>query len=209
MLRNLYRFFCYRSTLFHDSIECLVAVLEAKDLYTKGHSTRVGDMSHDLAKAIGLKGYKLEEIHIAGHLHDIGKIGVPEHILNKKGKLLPHEWAQIQRHPDIGYKILNKSKHLRNMAVIVLHHHERWDGKGYPYGLKELQIPLGARIITICDSIDAMTSQRPYRSPLSLDKTYQEIKKNKGIQFDPVLVEATLNIWPSLIKKHLQSDIAT
>ncbi len=206
MLQKLCRFFCYKSTLLHDSIECLVAALEAKDLYTKGHSTRVGDMSYDLAKAIGLTGYKLDEIHIAAHLHDIGKIGIPEQILNKKSNLLPHEWAQIQRHPEIGYNILSKSKHLRSIAVMVLHHHERWDGKGYPYGLKELQIPLGARIIAICDSIDAMTSHRPYRSPLSLEKTFQEIEINKGIQFDPVLAETALDYWPSIVK-HLHSNI--
>ena len=143
----------FRPHPFHDIIECLAAALEAKDFYTSGHSSRVGDMSYDLGRAMGLKGSELENIHIAAHLHDIGKMGISETILNKKGKLLPHEFAQIQTHPEIGYKILAKSKGLQKMAEIVLHHHERWDGKGYPAGLREDKIPLGSRIIAVADSM--------------------------------------------------------
>lgn len=185
-----------RKDMLHDIIECLVASLEAKDIYTSGHSTRVAHMSLDLAKAVGLKGKDLENIHIAGHLHDIGKIGVPEQVLNKPGKLLPHEWAQIMAHPEIGYKILSKSKKLDLISKIVLHHHERWDGKGYPGNLKGEKIPLGARIIGICDSLDAMTSQRPYRAAFTFTKAYQEIVNNKGLQFDPVLVDMVEKLWP-------------
>lgn len=180
---------------FHDIIECLAAALEAKDLYTSGHSTRVGDMSYDLGRAMGLKGSKLDNIHIAAHLHDIGKMGIPENILNKKGKLLPHEWAQIQKHPEMGYRILAKSKGLKEIAEIVLHHHERWDGKGYPDGLCENRIPLGSRIIGVADAIDAITSIRPYRKALSWEECWNEVLLNKGIQFDPVAVEAAEKLW--------------
>lgn len=193
MLHWLQRLFYYHH--FHDIIECLTAALEAKDLYTSGHSTRVADMSYDLAYAMGIRGSMLETIHIAAHLHDIGKMGIPETILNKREKLLPHEWAQIQMHPEIGYQILRKSKTLGKIRKIVLHHHERWDGKGYPGGLKADQIPLGARIIGVADAIDAMTSARPYRKAMSWEDCRKEILRNKGIQFDPVVVEAAERLW--------------
>lgn len=181
--------------LYHDIIQCLVGALEAKDLYTRGHSIRVGDKSYELAKKIGIQGEELEIIHIAGHLHDIGKIGVPDKILNKKGKLTNNEWKAIKKHPEIGSNILKNSDKLKIISKLVLHHHERWDGKGYPYGLKGENIPLGSRIIAICDAIDAMTSQRSYRKPIPWDICKEEIRKNKGIQFDPSLVEAMEGLW--------------
>lgn len=185
----------FRPQPFHDIIECLAAALEAKDLYTSGHSSRVGDMSYDLGRAMGLKGSELENLHIAAHLHDIGKMGISEVILNKKGKLLPHEFAQIKTHPEIGYKILAKSKGLQSIAEVVLHHHERWDGKGYPGGLREDKIPLGSRIIAVADSVDAITSIRPYRKAMSWEECREEILINKGLQFDPVAVEASEKQW--------------
>lgn len=185
----------FRAQHLHDVIECLTAALEAKDMYTSGHSSRVADMTFDLARVIGVKGSKLEDIHIAAHLHDIGKMGIPENILNKAGKLLPHEWAQIQRHPEIGYNILYKSKQLHKIAKMVFHHHERWDGKGYPSGLEKDKIPLGSRLIGLADGIDAMTSARPYRKAMSWDNCKKEIILNKGIQFDPVAVEAAEKLW--------------
>lgn len=180
---------------YHDVIECLVAALEARDIYTSGHSNRVADMVYDMAKALGLSGHALEEVHIAAHLHDIGKLGVPDQILNKKGRLMPHEFEQIKLHSEIGYNILCKSKGLKAIARIVRYHHERWDGKGYPEGLRQDKIPLGSRIIAVSDSIDAMTSARPYRSALSWEACYEEIIANKGIQFDPVVVEAAEKLW--------------
>lgn len=180
---------------FHDIIECLAAALEAKDLYTSGHSSRVGDMSYDLGRAMGLKGSQLETIHIAGHLHDIGKMGISENILNKREKLLPQEWAQIQAHPEIGYKILAKSKGLLKIAQIVLNHHERWNGRGYPHGLKQELIPLGSRIIGLADAVDAITSIRPYRKAMSWEECWDEVLANKGEQFDPAVVEASTKLW--------------
>ncbi|MDQ7093756.1 HD-GYP domain-containing protein [Desulfosporosinus sp. PR] len=185
----------FRKDQFHDIIECLAAALEAKDLYTSGHSSRVGDMSFDLGRFMGLKGSELEDLHIAAHLHDIGKMGIAESILNKSGKLLPHEWEQIKKHPEIGYNILSKSKRLLKIAEIVLHHHERWDGSGYPYGLKGDKIPLGSRIIGVADSVDAITSARPYRKAMSWEKCWEEVLLNKGIQFDPMAVEAAEKLW--------------
>lgn len=181
---------------FHDIIECLTAALDAKDPYTSGHSTRVGNMAYDIARKIKLSDKECDNIHIAGHLHDIGKIGISEQVLNKKGKLDSDEWAQIQLHPQIGYNILKKSDKLTEIALMVLYHHERWDGKGYPKKLKGKEIPLGARIIAICDSIDAMTSNRLYRSAYSWEYCRKEIFINKGKQFDPFLVDETNDLWP-------------
>ena len=185
----------FRAQQLHDIIECLAAALEAKDIYTSGHSMRVAEMSLDLAKGLGIKGVELEDIHIAAHLHDIGKMGISESILNKKGQLLPHEWAQIQQHPEIGHTILCKSKQLAKIAKIVLHHHESWDGKGYPAGLLKDKIPLGSRVICVADSIDAMTSARPYREAMTWEACKHQILINKGIQFDPVVVEAAEKLW--------------
>ncbi|MTI81587.1 MAG: HD-GYP domain-containing protein [Firmicutes bacterium] len=181
---------CYKEYLLHDVVECLIAALEAKDIYTRGHSQRVAEMSVMLAEGIGLKGIELENVHIAAHLHDIGKIGISDYILSKKEKLLDKEWEQIKKHPHIGYLILNKSNHLKDISKIVLHHHERWDGCGYPYKLQGNDIPLGSRIIAICDSIDAMTSSRPYRNSLTIEEVLNEIYINKGSQFDPYLIDA-------------------
>ena len=186
---------------FHEVIDCLVTALEAKDTYTGGHSSKVAELSYDLAKALGIRGLILEDIHLAAHLHDIGKLGIPESILNKKDKLLPYERALIETHPETGYNILNKSRGLGNIAKIVLHHHERWDGKGYPHGLKEEKIPLGSRIIAIADAIDAMTTHRPYRAAMTWEQCREEIRINKGLQFDPLLVEATEKLWEKWMKQ--------
>jgi putative nucleotidyltransferase with HDIG domain len=181
--------------LFHDIIECLISALEAKDPYTCGHSSRVADMSVDLAQAVGLKREDFDSIHIAAHLHDIGKIGVSENVLSKPGKLDAHEWEQIQSHPVTGYDILRKSRSLYKIAKIVLHHHERWDGKGYPTGLQGNTIPLGSRIIGVADAIDAMTTSRPYRGAMTWKDCYYEVQANKGKQFDPMVAEAAEKLW--------------
>ncbi|MDX9871140.1 MAG: HD-GYP domain-containing protein [Clostridia bacterium] len=177
---------------FHDIIDCLVAALEARDIYTSGHSTRVADMSYDIARLLGLKGPQLEYVHMAAHLHDIGKLGIPETVLNKAGKLSDFEWEQVRMHPEIGFRILSKSQELKSIAKIVLHHHERWDGQGYPQGLKGTDIPLGSRIIAVADSIDAMNSERPYRQALSWGACLKEIEANKGSMYDPDVVNEFL-----------------
>ncbi len=188
---------------YHAIIDCLVAALEAKDAYTAGHSSKVAGMAHELAWRLGIRGKQLEEIHIAAHLHDIGKIGIPEQILNKKEVLLPHERRQVEEHPRVGYEILAQSKYLLSIAKIVLHHHERWDGKGYPAGLQGERIPLGSRVIAVADTVDAMTSDRPYRQAMGWPKCRLEIEAQKGCQFDPIVVEGATGLWPEWEKQAL------
>ncbi|MBV7275167.1 HD-GYP domain-containing protein [Clostridiaceae bacterium UIB06] len=177
------------SEIYHDIIDSLVTALEAKDYYTRGHSERVAAMAYEISRKMGIRGIELENIHIAAHLHDIGKIGVPDKVLNKNGKLLSHEWEYMKMHPEIGFDILSKSKKLKRISKIVLYHHERWDGKGYPRGIAGTDIPIGSRIIAVCDSIDAMTSDRPYREAMSFESCINEIFMNKSFMFDPVIVE--------------------
>lgn len=184
---------------FHEIIECITAALDAKDPYTAGHSQRVSDMSLKIAEICGLSNEHQEEIHIAAHLHDIGKIGVPDAVLNKTGKLDDDEWQAIRKHPQIGADILNKSSSLSDISHIVVAHHERFDGKGYPNGLKGAEIPAGARIIAIADSIDAMTSNRCYRLAHDFDYCYEEIKKNLGTMYDPVIGQGVLDNWDDII----------
>jgi HD-GYP domain-containing protein (c-di-GMP phosphodiesterase class II) len=192
--------------MYHDIIESLVAALEAKDNYTSGHSERVAFMTYELSKGLGIKGLELENMHIAAHLHDIGKIGVPDIILNKNGKLLPHEWQYIEMHPKIGFDILSKSKRLKYISKIVLYHHERWDGKGYPQGLSGTAIPIGSRIIAVCDSMDAMTSDRPYRKAMGFEECMNEIVINSGLMFDPVIVQYIVENM-SKVKKQYQFNM--
>jgi len=185
--------------IYHDIIESLAAALDAKDVYTSGHSTRVGNMAYELAINLRLDDYNLQMIHIAGHLHDVGKIGVPDNILNKRDKLNDYEWGIMKSHPEIGYNILEKADSLKEISHIVLHHHERWDGAGYPKWLSNEDVPLGSRIIAVCDSIDAMRSNRPYRKIISNAECYNEILKNKGIMYDPKITECIIENWSNIV----------
>ncbi len=191
--------YCNQTVDYHDIIECIACALDAKDPYTAGHSERVSDMALKVCELIGLKREDIEKIHIAAHLHDIGKIGVPDVVLNKEGRLTDEEWQAIRRHPEIGAEILSKSHHLKELKEIVLCHHERYDGKGYPLGLAGERIPVGARIIAICDSIDAMTSNRCYRKAHDFAFCYTEIEKNLGIMYDPVIGRYVLDHWEEVI----------
>ncbi|AJH01537.1 MULTISPECIES: HD-GYP domain-containing protein [Clostridium] len=192
----------FSSEVYHDIIESMVAALDAKDIYTAGHSTRVGNMANKLGMYLGIQNEELEILHIAGHLHDIGKIGVPDSVLNKRGKLDLQEWELMKKHPEIGYKILSKVKSLDIISKIVLHHHERWDGRGYPNGLCKEEIPLGSRIIAVCDSIDAMKSNRPYRKLISDEECKNEIIKNKGIMYDPEIVDCIIKNWGEITQEY-------
>lgn len=180
---------------FHEIIDCIVSALDAKDPYTAGHSERVSDMAIAVCDLLNLTEEQTQQIHIAAHLHDIGKIGVPDVVLLKEGKLTDDEWQKMKKHPEIGAEILSKSQHLSELKDIVLHHHERYDGKGYPSGLKGSDIPLGARVIAICDSIDAITSNRCYRKAHDFDFCYEEIKKNLGVMYDPEIGQLVLDNW--------------
>ena len=169
--------YCGSEIDYHEIIDCITCALDARDPYTAGHSERVSDMALKICQLIGLNQDDILKIHIAAHLHDIGKIGVPDSVLNKAGKLTDEEFAYIKKHPQIGAEILRKSNKLSELSDIVLMHHERYGGKGYPRGRAGADIPIGARIIAVCDSIDAITSNRCYRKAHDFDYCYQEIEK--------------------------------
>lgn len=184
---------------YHDIIECIASALDAKDPYTQAHSKRVSEMTEKVCHFLGVSEEETEKIHIAAHVHDIGKIGIPDIILNKSGKLNKSEWEKIKQHPQIGATILRKSEKLREISDIVLNHHERFDGRGYPNGIVGEYIPLGARIIAICDSIDAMCVKRSYRNAFSSEQCYDEIRQNLGKMYDPFIGRAVLNHWSEII----------
>ena len=185
--------------IYHDIIDCLTAALDAKDIYTSGHSTRVADTSCALGSLLGLKERDLECLHIAAHLHDIGKIGVPDHIIHKNGRLTENEWILMKEHTLIGYNILKKADSLKSIAQIILHHHENYNGSGYPHKLKDEEIPFNSRIIAVCDSIDAMLTDRPYRKKLSYNLCKQEIIKNSEIKYDPKIVKCLIEHWYTIV----------
>ncbi|OUU21813.1 MAG: hypothetical protein CBC13_08575 [Planctomycetia bacterium TMED53] len=172
-----------------DTVEALLVALESKDRYLNGHSVRVRDMALKLGKFAGLDRGQLRTLGYAALLHDVGKIGIHEDILNKTDKLTDAEYKAIQRHPEISAEIISPVPFLTPSVKAVLHHHERWDGRGYPEGLSGEQIPLMARIIAVVDAFDAMTSDRSYRSALSHDVALQNIRSGRGEQFDPRIAD--------------------
>ena len=168
--------------------------VEAKDTYTRGHSDRVSEFSVLLGKYLGLPEADLDTLRIGGLFHDIGKIGVPDSILQKEARLTDDEYSQIKQHPNIGVHILSHAKIFQNILPIVEHHHERYDGNGYPSKLAGENIPYLARITAVADSFDAMSSRRSYRNSLPLDVIKEEFRKNSGTQFDPNLANVFLDI---------------
>jgi hypothetical protein len=182
----------------------LTGAVEAKDPYTGGHLQRVNAFALEVGRRLGLNVRELELLQIASTLHDIGKIGIPESILNKAGALDEEERVVMQRHPEIGARLLMRVEGLRDAAPMVLHHQERWDGRrdvsfpGYPHGLAGEAIPLGARIIAVVDSFDAMTTDRPYRKALSPQKARAELFAERGAQFDPAVVDSFLRLLDEL-----------
>lgn len=175
-------------------MQSLAGAIDAKDRYTKGHSQRVAMYSREIAGRYGYDEEKQEDVYFAGMLHDIGKIGIPNEIINKTGKLTDEEYEIIKTHPSIGGDILSNISEIPNIAIGARWHHERYDGKGYPDGLKGKNIPELARIIGVADAYDAMTSKRSYRDVLSQEIVRLEIKKGKGTQFDPVFAEIMLEM---------------
>ena len=181
-------------TLSVEVMEALAHTIDAKDEYTKGHSVRVARYSRMLAGKMGLSTEECENVYYMGLLHDIGKIGVPNEIINSKTKLTDEEYNVIKIHPGLGNDILAEIKSRPDLCIGAHWHHERFDGSGYPDGKSGEDIPLPARIISVADSYDAMTSNRSYRDYLSQEKVREELEKNRGSQFDPVVVEAMLQI---------------
>jgi len=184
-------------------IASLANAIEAKDEYTEGHNERVSHYVVVLANAVGLSNKYKEIVRIAGLLHDIGKIGVPDNILNKRGSLDKLELAIIRSHPEKGQEILNPLHSLMEIREIVLYHHERYDGKGYPYELKGEQIPICARILAIADSYDAMTTTRPYRKALTQSEAIRELEDKGGKMWDPELVK----IFVKLLQNSGESNL--
>jgi len=177
-----------------SAVYALVSVVEARDPYVYGHSRRVNTYAVALAEAIGLSPDEVSKVSTAALLHDIGKIGIPDKVLNKKGKLNGENWEAIKAHPRLGANIVGNIPNLVPCASSILHHHERWDGSGYPEGLKGEEIPIEARILAIADTFEAMTSARPYRPALSRKEVIKELRQGAGIQFDPKLVEVFVGL---------------
>lgn len=177
-----------------DSIETLRFTVEAKDPYTRGHSDRVSEYSVLIGQKLGLSEEDIKTLRIGGLFHDIGKIGIPDSILLKEAKLTDDEYSQIKNHPSIGAHILCNAEVFKDIIPIVKHHHEKFDGTGYPSRLKGEDIPYFARIAAVADTFDAMTSKRTYRNALSIDIVRAEIERCSGTQFDPEIAKVFLNI---------------
>ncbi|MBP5249308.1 MAG: HD-GYP domain-containing protein [Lachnospiraceae bacterium] len=181
-------------TLTKEVIMAFANSIDAKDKYTHGHSSRVAEYSRRLAEMSGKSEQECDEIYYAGLLHDIGKIGIPENIITKEGKLTPEEYDTIKQHPVLGGQILGSITEFPYLSIGARGHHERYDGKGYPYGLKGTDIPEMARIISVADAYDAMSSKRSYRDPIPQQKVREEIVKGTGTQFDPIYARLMLHL---------------
>jgi len=193
-LLNTARLYQKQEALYLGIIRAMTSAIDAKDRYTRGHSERVATLARQLALAAGVSGQEAHRIYIAGVLHDVGKIGVPERVLLKPGRLTDDEMDEIRRHPGIGHEILKSLPGLEDILPAVLHHHERWDGEGYPAKLAGGDIPLAARIMAIADTFDAMSSNRAYRPAREREQVLEVIRHCAGSQFDPELAPLILEI---------------
>ncbi len=179
---------------FHQFIANLTAIIEAKDHYTSGHSNRVAELTYLIAQQMGYDKTFCEKLHIGAHLHDIGKIGIPDGILLKSSKLTIEEYAVIKTHSIIGYNMLKNNPELDDIPVIIKHHHERIDGNGYPGKLSGNDIPIGSRIIALADSFDAMVTSRPYKPVMTINQAKTEICACANTQFDKNIVDVFLEM---------------
>lgn len=195
-----------RKEVYLKTISSLVSAIDAKDIYTQNHSVRVASLTVKFAKKIGIAESIIYNYHYGALLHDIGKIGINDAILNKPGKLSITEFQKVMDHPSLGAKILMPMEPDEEILDIVRYHHERYDGYGYPTGLKGEEIPFGARLISIVDAFDAMTSDRSYRKKLSLQKVIEEIKDGAGTQFDPYLAREFIDLIKMLNRKNLNEN---
>jgi HD-GYP domain-containing protein (c-di-GMP phosphodiesterase class II) len=186
------------------TVRALAAAVEAKDDYTGGHIQRVHGLGLLLARTVVPEEAADVQLSYGFLLHDIGKLAVPDAVLTKAGPLTDDEWTLMRAHPQAGVRILSEIPFLGRALDVVLHHHERWDGTGYPHGLSGEDIPLWARIFAVVDAVDAMTSDRPYRRGLPLDVALAELRSNAGVQFDPACVEAFARLDPATLRPWLQ-----
>jgi putative nucleotidyltransferase with HDIG domain len=195
---------------YEQTLVSLVTALDFRDNETQGHSSRVVEYAMLVAETMGVVEPELSEMRRGALLHDVGKIGVPDAILRKPGNLDADEWVEMKRHPEMGFRMLQNIGFLYSALPIVLSHQERWDGSGYPRGLRGETIPLGARIFAVVDTFDAMTSDRPYRKALSIDAAREEVARFAGIQFDPAVAQAFLSIDPEVwrqIRERVHADV--
>ncbi len=197
-------------TAYENTLTALVKALDAREKEVGSHSERVMNFSIFMAGKLGIAGKELEKLAKGALLHDIGKIGIPDNILLKSGKLGVDEWGEMRRHPQIGYDILSEISFLKGPAEIILTHHERFDGNGYPQRLQGQQIPIGSRIFGLVDTLDAMTSDRPYRKALPFEAVISEVKMFRGTQFDPEIADIFLSInrvqWEDCAGKHFLKE---
>jgi len=177
------------SSMRHTIVKTLMKALEERDYITQGHADRMGSISKDIGKLLNLSSSKINRLELLAKFHDIGKVGIPDKILNKPGPLDEKEWEIMKTHCDIGFRIANESAELRDIADLILKHQEKYDGTGYPLGLKKDEIPIECRIISVVDAFDAMTNDRPYRNGMSYEEALIELKKNAGSQFDSKIVK--------------------
>ena len=172
----------------------LVSLIDLRDHYTGGHSSRVADYCRKIGVSLGLPDEDVDEVVLAASLHDIGKIGVPDRVLLKEGRLDEDEFGWIRRHPEWGWLALRNVNDFQQASLLVLHHHERWDGNGYPGNLRGREIPMGSRIIAVADTYDALTTNRPYRSARTRDEAVREIVRSMGTQLDVDVVRAFCDV---------------
>ncbi len=180
------------------TIDTLLAILYKKSRETVEHSKRLGEYCYAIGQRLGLSSKEMEEISLLALLHDIGKVGIHVNILHKPGALTSGEWEEMKKHPGIGCRIARSIPELSVISDLILSHHERWDGKGYPRGLKGEEIPLSCRILAVADSFDAMTNDRVYRKAMEKEKAIQEIESNAGTQFDPRIAEIFVKIMTDI-----------
>lgn len=192
-----------------DALHALIGAVEAKDPYTHGHSARVADLSTRIGLRLALEPDAVRGLHQGAFLHDVGKISVPDRILNKPGDLDPEEWEQIQRHPEVGWDLVSRADSLHGALSAIRHHHERWDGTGYPDRLGGADIPLSGRIVAVADVWDALTSDRAYRPAWDLDRAVSHIAAASGTLFDPACVEAFLDVVAEngLVPERTRADL--
>ena len=194
LARRSFELYTKMRKVYLDTIRALAAAIDAKDPYTKGHSERVAETSVALAQELNLSDRDIEDMEYTALLHDIGKIGIADNILGKNSSLTDEEFDKIKEHTVMGAKIIEPVDFLKNSYEAIYHHHEKYNGAGYPDGLKEKDIPLSARIIAVADAYDAMGSDRPYRKKLSKDKILNELNDQSGKQFDPEIVKALISV---------------
>ena len=180
---------------YEASLIMLANAIEVRDPYTRGHVERVMNYAQTIAEYLGWSSTEINNLRFGSILHDIGKINIPEDILRKSGSLSEEEWVEMRKHPEMGAELVDGIHYLDSAVPVILYHHERWNGSGYPFGLKEDNIPLSARIVAIADSFDAMTTKRPYRDELTPEQACNEVISGSGIQYDPLMVEAFQHAW--------------